>query len=184
MGMMCSRHIFITFSLIRFGNKSDILFQHQESKIWFISWLSQHMKMCKMACGGRIVVEKGYLIYHDIIRSVFDVDLMVGNCIIDFYVKCGLLQEAWTMITGYIQHEQRHFAYTLYYWHICLSKHLWTFSWCTWFLEYTFYRNYPTHRVRLICFIPYISMCCAAQSTNETCHKFRLKNHNRMWFHL
>ena len=46
------------------------------------------------ACGGLIAVQKGNLIYHDIIRSVFDVDLMVGNCIIDFYVKCGLLQEA------------------------------------------------------------------------------------------
>ena len=47
-----------------------------------------------------------------------------------------------------------------------------------------YYQTTLLNRVGLVSFIQYISMCCIAQCTNETCHKFGLKSHNQAWFHL
>ncbi|KAI5062569.1 hypothetical protein GOP47_0023108 [Adiantum capillus-veneris] len=73
------------------------------------------------ACGDILAIEQGRLFNEQIVLKGFDSDIIVGNALIDMYIKCGSLEEArrvfdklperaevsWAvMISGYAEHEK------------------------------------------------------------------------------
>lgn len=81
------------------------------------------------ACSSISAVEQGRLIHGQIIKTGLEADLVVGNTLIDMYVKCGRLEEAhkmfnqlpnrddisWdVMMAGYNAHEDGFSAFDLF----------------------------------------------------------------------
>lgn len=52
------------------------------------------------ACGSIGAFEQGKLIHDHIIRSGFQLDVVIGSTLLDMYAKCGRLQEAQTVFDG------------------------------------------------------------------------------------
>jgi pentatricopeptide repeat protein len=42
-----------------------------------------------------IVLEEGRFVHQQIIQSVLESDVFVGNSLVDMYAKCGSLEAAW-----------------------------------------------------------------------------------------
>jgi pentatricopeptide repeat protein len=47
------------------------------------------------ACASVIVLEEGRFVHQQIIQSVLESDVFVGNSLVDMYAKCGSLEAAW-----------------------------------------------------------------------------------------
>ncbi|KAJ7560407.1 hypothetical protein O6H91_04G128300 [Diphasiastrum complanatum] len=80
-------------------------------------------------CASIAALEKGKRLHFDIIKSGFELDVMVGSALVDMYAKCGCMKDAsqvfnhihernvvsWNaMITGYAQHGFGKEALTLF----------------------------------------------------------------------
>jgi pentatricopeptide repeat protein len=49
------------------------------------------------ACASLVALEEGRRVHEQIIQSGFESNLFVRNCLIDMYVKCGSMNDAWSI---------------------------------------------------------------------------------------
>jgi pentatricopeptide repeat protein len=47
------------------------------------------------ACASGIALEKGRCVHHHIVQSVLEMNVFVGNSLVDMYAKCGRIEDAW-----------------------------------------------------------------------------------------
>ncbi|CAN5972805.1 unnamed protein product [Sphagnum jensenii] len=127
-------HDVVTWNALIFGHvkcgqgyKALELFQQmqqegvQPNTITFVGFLN--------ACASEAALEEGRCTHQQIISSSFESDLFVVNSLIDMYVKCGSMEEAWTvfnkipccdvvswniMISGHVKCGQGHKALALF----------------------------------------------------------------------
>ena len=81
------------------------------------------------ACSNIENLEKGRLVYDEIVRYGFDIEITIGNTLVDMFAKCGRLKEAWNifeklddqklvswavMISGYAMHGKGFFALEIF----------------------------------------------------------------------
>ncbi|KAJ7561573.1 hypothetical protein O6H91_03G034000 [Diphasiastrum complanatum] len=46
------------------------------------------------ACGNLAAIEQGRLVHTQVIRNIMDSDVVLGNCLVDMYAKCGSMEDA------------------------------------------------------------------------------------------
>jgi len=51
------------------------------------------------ACASRIAVEEGRCVHHHIVQSGLEMNVFVGNSLVDMYAKCGRIEDAWKCST-------------------------------------------------------------------------------------
>ncbi|KAJ7570437.1 hypothetical protein O6H91_01G119900 [Diphasiastrum complanatum] len=49
------------------------------------------------ACTGLLALDKGRFVHAQILKSGCGLDVVLENCLIDMYAKCGSIEEAWTI---------------------------------------------------------------------------------------
>jgi len=52
-----------------------------------------------------MALEEGRCVYEQIIQSGYKSDVIVGNCLIDMYAKCGSIEDAWRVFNRMTTHD-------------------------------------------------------------------------------
>ncbi|KAI5084167.1 hypothetical protein GOP47_0000336, partial [Adiantum capillus-veneris] len=80
------------------------------------------VKACTAACA----LDEGKVIHYELIGSRFELEITLGTALVEMYIKCGCVGEAWelfkqlpnrdevlwsTMFTGFVEHKQSHLVF-------------------------------------------------------------------------
>ncbi|CAK9881759.1 unnamed protein product [Sphagnum jensenii] len=90
----CESDVFLGSSLVNMqGQKALELFRQmqqegvQPNSITFVGVMN--------ACANREALEEGRCVHQRIIQSGFQMNVFVGNSLVDMYAKCGSIDDAW-----------------------------------------------------------------------------------------
>jgi pentatricopeptide repeat protein len=49
------------------------------------------------ACASVVAIEESRCVHQQIIQSGLELDVLVGNSLVDMYAKCGSMEDAWSV---------------------------------------------------------------------------------------